>query len=87
MIEENEMDGGTTSADGRPMRIVLDQNGVHKRIEEMKAPARAKASALDAASDKARKSQPAAPHMPPDKTAPAGGAAADAAGAGFKAGV
>lgn len=87
MIEKNEMDGGITTVDGRPMRIVLDMNGVHLRTEEMKAPARSKPSALDEASDKARKSQPAAPDMAAAKDAPAGGATPEGKGTGFKAGV
>ncbi len=85
MIEENEMDGGITSVDGKPMRIVLDDKGVYLRTEETKAPARPKPSALDAASEKARKTQPAAPHMPAATTAPAGGATPEGApGTGFK---
>lgn len=87
MIEKNEMDGGITTVDGRPMRMVLDANGVYLRTEEMKAPARSKPSALDAASEKARTSQPAAPDMPADKNAPAGGATPEGKGTGFKAGV
>ncbi len=86
MIEKNEIDGGTTSVDGRPMRIVLDANGVHKRIEEMKAPAKQKPSALDEASDTARRSQPAALELHPDQKAPAGGATPEGKGTGsFKA--
>jgi hypothetical protein len=85
MIEKNEMDGGTTTVDGRPMRIVLDVNGVYLRTEEMKAPARSKPSALDKASDEARTSQPAAlDKVPGAKTTPPTGG--DQAGGGFKAG-
>lgn len=86
-MEKNELDGGTTSVDGRPMRIVLDVNGVFLRTEEMKAPARPKPSALDAASDKAAKSQPAALDQLPAKDAPAGGMTPEGKGTGFKAGV
>jgi len=87
MIEKNEIDGGTTTVDGRPMRIVLDINGVYKRTEEMKAPARSKPSALDEASDAARKSQPAALDQLPHKDALGAGGKHDEKGTGFKAGV
>lgn len=49
MIEQNELDGGITYADNKPMRMVLDENGVYKRTEEMKAPAAAKPAAPAAA--------------------------------------
>lgn len=84
MIEKNELDGGITTVDGRPMRIVLDANGVHLRTEEMKAPARSAPSALDEASDKARASQPAALDMPAADDVPHGGASPKGKGTGFK---
>jgi hypothetical protein len=84
MIEKNEMDGGTTFAEGRRMQIVLDENGVYKRTEEM-GKGTPKASSMDAATKRAlaAKEPPIASVPPPDKgddKNPPGGQA----GTGFK---
>lgn len=72
MIAENEMDGGTTFANNKRMRIVLDVNGVYLRTEELDAKTVQKPTAMDAATDRAVTQIPAAATAPAPAAAPAG---------------
>lgn len=66
MIEQNEMDGGTTFANGKRLQIVLDENGVWKRAEEIGAKVKTAPSSMDQASKRAAESNtPPVASMPP----------------------
>ncbi len=87
MIDKNEMNGGTTFADGKRLQIVLDENGVFKRTEEM-GKGVPKASSMDKATQKALSSKEPPVASLPGKTADGENTtgAPQGPGTGFRAG-